>query len=319
MQTILAFANFQEAVQSVLQALHHRLGFQLWMFTRVEGEDWIVLAASDYGYGVKAGDVFRWSDSFCSRMVAGLGPRIAPCSQKVLAYAEAPIGQQVEIAAYIGIPLADPEGQFFGTLCAIDPVVQSDTIQTEQAFIELQTRLLTTILHYELKAQTFARRCERAEAEAQSDILTGIYNRRGWERLLAAEEERCKRFGLSAGVLIIDLDNLKVVNDSQGHPAGDRLIQKAVTCLSQNIRQQDVFARIGGDEFAILVIEVNGELLEDTARRLQRQLQCQDIPASIGWAVRTPQSTLPLAVSLADQAMFKNKIQRKQNTIAITC
>ena len=137
--------------------------------------------------------------------------------------------------------------------------------------------------------------------------------------MLAAEEERCKRFGLSAGVLIIDLDNLKLVNDSQGHPAGDRLIQKAVTCLSQNIRQQDVLARIGGDEFAILVIEVNGELLEDTARRLQSQLQGQDIPASIGWAVRTPQSTLPLAVSLADQAMFKNKIQRKQNTIAITC
>ena len=82
---ISGFSNFQEAVQAVLESLHERLGFQLWMFTRVEGEDWIVLEAADYGYGVSSGNVFQWSDSFCSRMVRGEGPRVTPNSQPIQA------------------------------------------------------------------------------------------------------------------------------------------------------------------------------------------------------------------------------------------
>ncbi len=308
---VLAFQNFQEAVQSVLQSLHERLGFQLWMFTRVKEEDWLVLSTVDYGYGVNAGDVFRWSDSFCSRMVAGLGPRIAPCSNQVVAYANAPIGQQVPIAAYIGIPLLDPEDQFFGTLCAIDPRPQPEVIQTEQKFIELQARLLTTILHYELKNQRILRHWERAEAEAQLDALTGVYNRRGWERLLAAEEKRCQEFGLSAGVIILDLDDLKQVNDHQGHDAGDRLLQRTTDCLQSNVRSQDLVARLGGDEFAVLMIEGQPSELEDLGRRLQQALQQQGIECSLGWAVRLPQSNLLEAVKLADKAMYRNKLIRK--------
>jgi len=116
---ISAFSNFEEAVQAVLESLHERLGFQLWMFTRVEGEDWIVLEAVDYGYSVKSGNVFHWSDSFCSRMVRGEGPRVAPNSQQIQAYVEAPIGQQVDISAYIGIPLCHADGTLFGTLVVI--------------------------------------------------------------------------------------------------------------------------------------------------------------------------------------------------------
>ena len=97
-QGISAFANFQEAVQAVLESLHERLGFQLWMFTRVEGNDWIVLEAVDHGYGVTSGNVFHWSDSFCSRMVQGMGSRVAPNSRQIQAYLEAPIGQQVDIS-----------------------------------------------------------------------------------------------------------------------------------------------------------------------------------------------------------------------------
>ena len=80
---ISSFPNFETAVQTVLEFLHQRIGFQLWMFTRVEEQDWIVLKACDQGYGVNSGDVFKWSDSFCSRMVKGLGPNIAPCSQNI--------------------------------------------------------------------------------------------------------------------------------------------------------------------------------------------------------------------------------------------
>ena len=102
---ILPYSGFEAAARAVLGFLHARFGFDLWMVTRTEGEDWIVLHVEDHGYGVRPGTVFRWSDSFCSRMVQGLGPRVAPDAAGVPAYAEAPIGRQVRIGAYIGLPL----------------------------------------------------------------------------------------------------------------------------------------------------------------------------------------------------------------------
>lgn len=70
--------NFESAGQAVLAYLHQRLGFKLWMLTRTEGDDWIVLHTEDHGYGVQAGQVFRWSESFCSRMVQGQGKAWTP-------------------------------------------------------------------------------------------------------------------------------------------------------------------------------------------------------------------------------------------------
>jgi len=91
--------DFASAARAVISFLHRRLGFGLWMVTRTEGDDWIVLQSEDHGYQVAPGKVFRWADSFCAEMVQGHGPRIAPDSQRVRAYAAAPIGRQVEIGA----------------------------------------------------------------------------------------------------------------------------------------------------------------------------------------------------------------------------
>lgn len=306
------FGSFQEAVRAVLEFLHERIGFQLWMFTRVEGDNWLVLESCDRGYGVKTGDSLRWSDSFCSRMVLGLGPQVALRAEDISAYCEAPISQHLEIGAYIGIPVSNVDGSLFGTLCAIDPSAQTESLLREIPLIQLQAQLLTTILHNDLKAQENARKYERATAEAQLDSLTEVYNRRGWERLLASEEARCKQFGQAAGVIIVDLDNLKPVNDSLGHEAGDRLIKKTAACLKQGIRGQDVVARLGGDEFAILVIDAREDIVERVARRLQEKMSAAQLSASIGWAVRSPHSNLSLTVGLADRQMYAQKSARKQ-------
>ena len=70
--------DFERASQAVLEFLHRRLGFSLWMVTRVQGDDFIILQAKDEGYGVSPGTVIRWADSFCSQMVKGNAPRVAP-------------------------------------------------------------------------------------------------------------------------------------------------------------------------------------------------------------------------------------------------
>jgi diguanylate cyclase (GGDEF)-like protein len=300
-------ANFETAARSVLSFLHRRLGFDLWMVTRTEGEDWIVLQTEDHGYGVASGTVFRWADSFCSRMVEGLGPRIAPRSNDVPAYASAPIGRQVKIGAYVGVPLRRADGALFGTLCAIDPEAQPESIMQEQALVDLLGELLSGLLQAETDLAVEARRSERAEAEALSDGLTSLFNRRGWTRLLEGEENRCRRYGHPAGVIAIDLDGLKTVNDSLGHFAGDELLARVGEVMTRVKREQDLVARVGGDEFVLLAVECDRAGTDAVVNRLRRAFAEAGIRASLGSAMRVPSEGLQRAWEKADQAMYAEK------------
>lgn len=277
------------------------------MVTRTEGDDWIVLQAEDHGYNVADGTVFRWADSFCSRMVVGLGPRIAPRSKDIPAYASAPIGQQVKIGAYVGVPLRRADGALFGTLCAIDPEAQPESITQEQELLDLLGGLLSGLLQAEMNLVSEARRVERAEVEALSDGLTGLFNRRGWTRLLIGEEDRCRRYGHSAGVIVVDLDNLKWVNDSAGHFAGDELLARAASVMTGVKRSPDVVARVGGDEFTFLAIECDRSGADVLVSRLRAALEAAGIQASLGLAMRVPSQGLQSAWEEADKAMYADK------------
>lgn len=307
-----AFPDFSSAAQAVLAFTHARLGFDLWMVTRTEGDDWIVLQAEDHGYGVTPGTVFRWADTVCSRMADGRGPHIAPHTAAVPAYAEAPIGRQVPIGAYIGVPLNRDDGSLFGTLCAIHPTPQPEHITAELPLIKLLAGLLSTVLKAELELARELRRAEHAQAEARIDALTGLYNRRGWDQQLAAEEQRCRRYGHPACVVVVDLDGLKRVNDNDGHAAGDALIGRAAQALRGAVRIHDVVARLGGDEFAVLGTECDRSGAQALARRLRAALTAHDVAASLGLAMRDPGRGLAQAQDEADHAMYADKHARRQ-------
>ena len=299
--------DFASAGKAVLDFLQARFGFGLWMLTRTEGDDWIVLQVEDRHYGVTAGTVFSWADSFCSRMVNHKGPRIAPDSDEIPAYLQAPIREQMEIKAYVGVPLNGPNGELFGTLCAIDPSSQPEALLQEQPLVELQAALLSTILKFELLAEREQRRSERLLLEAQTDALTGLANRRAWDQVLAKEEERCQRYGHPAAVLMLDLNGLKRINDAEGHAAGDELIQRAAQALRGAVRDIDVVARLGGDEFAVLAIECDRQGAEVLVDRLRQALTKADVQSAIGLAVRRPSDGLLAAVELADERMYADK------------
>ena len=281
------------------------------MVTRVESENWIVLNSRDYGYNVKNGDVFRWTDSFCSRMVKGQGPRIAPKSAEVPSYAAAPIGRQVAIGSYVGVPLVRSDGELFGTLCAIDPLPQPNEITDELPMIEMMARLLTTILETELQAQDEPRRAERARWDSMTDKLSGLYNRRGWDQFLAREDLRCQRYGHPVGMISIDLDNLKTVNDQLGHAKGDELLADAAHCLMSITRGSDVVARLGGDEFAIMAIQCDRAGTQTLVNRFQEKLSKTNIEASIGMAMWHATGSLNDAWENADEKMYEAKRKRK--------
>lgn len=301
------FKNFEEACQTVLSFLYRRFGFNLWMITRTEGNDWIVLQVEDNGYNVKPGQVFQWSDSYCSHMVKGNGPKIAPRSQEIPLYTTAKINNLVDIKAYIGEPLLNEDGSIFGTLCAIDPSPQSDSLLKESSLIELMGQLLSHILQAELREDEQIRQREKFELEALHDSLTGVFNRRAWDQFISLEEARCKRYGHPASIIMIDINNLKTTNDSLGHSAGDVLIQNTATTLKNCIRNNDIVARLGGDEFAILSLESNLKNIEMLSNRAIDALNKAGISAAIGIAMRNPTHGLLDAIREADEKMYKHK------------
>lgn len=307
--------DFASATQATLHFLREQFGLDMWMVTRTEGNDWIVLAVEDSHYGTQPGAVFRWSDSFCSRMVNGLGPRIAPQAQQVEAYSSAPIASQLQIGAYVGVPLLRKDGSLFGTLCAIDPEPQSEHIREGQPVIELLADLLSSLLHAELANADNKRRAEYAEAEASRDGLTSLYNRRGWDQLLEREEDRCRRYGNPACVVSIDLDDLKVTNDTQGHAAGDKLLIDTADAIRAVVRGNDVVARLGGDEFGVLGIECDRDKMEVLVRRLREHFQAASIRASIGYANRHPEHGLQAAFEKADADMYTEKRSRRLSLV----
>lgn len=308
-------ACFHDAATEVLRYLQGRLGFGLWMVTRTQVNDWIVLAAEDQKYGVTPGQVFNWADSFCSRMVQGHGPQVAPEAGQIPAYAEAPISGQIPIGAYIGVPIYLTEGSLFGTLCAVDPLPQPMHIVRDLPLVKMLGKLLSTILKAELEANEALRKAERAENEALIDELTGLYNRRGWDRLLAAEESRCSRYGSSSSIIVADLDNLKAINDTCGHAVGDELIRKAATAIQSVIRSEDVAARVGGDEFTILVTECY--CADSLVERLKAALESVNVQASIGAVARLATGTLNDAWESADAQMYSAKRTRPSRMNAV--
>jgi len=106
-----------------------------------------------------------------------------------------------------------------------------------------------------LAAELAASRARIADLEARIDIdpLTDVLNRRGFERELKRSLAYVKRYGTSAALLYLDLDGFKPVNDRHGHAAGDAVLKAVASALLRNVRASDIVARVGGDEFAVLL------------------------------------------------------------------
>lgn len=155
------------------------------------------------------------------------------------------------------------------------------------------------------------------EAMALTDQLTGLYNRRGFFTLATRELRRAQRSKESMLLFFADLDGLKAINDDFGHEEGDRILMAAAKILTQTFRTSDIISRIGGDEFAILVVDADESLMEKLLLRLYRlinnlnirKLHKSKLAVSIGHTVYDPTNPVSLdeLISLADQRMYKMK------------
>jgi diguanylate cyclase (GGDEF)-like protein len=155
----------------------------------------------------------------------------------------------------------------------------------------------------------------RLRHEATHDPLTGLPNRRAFRHRLAREIEAEARFAL----VLCDMDNLKLVNDTQGHDAGDRALQMLANALRSRLRRSDEAYRLGGDEFAVILPEASRHDAARVMRRLrdavgQGVLESGDrIEASFGVAVRQRGDDPPRLVARADAALYSAKRRREES------
>ena len=186
---------------------------------------------------------------------------------------------------------------------------------TDPTDLDLLLARARTLLDFKSYLDT----CEEA---AFTDHLTGLANRRRFERQLEREVSRSLRYNHCFCLLLLDIDRFKDVNDTHGHEAGDEAIRRLANTLQAGTRGIDLAARIGGEEFAVILPETNFEGGLDVAERLRLAIKMAEIPvvgritASFGVA-EFPQSaqTKRDIYSQADAALYEAKRQGRDRII----
>jgi diguanylate cyclase (GGDEF)-like protein len=146
----------------------------------------------------------------------------------------------------------------------------------------------------------------RLRALASTDALTGLPNRRGWERSLERELARVRRKGTPLCVAVLDLDQFKAFNDEQGHLAGDRLLKEVAATWLGLLRDTDVLARYGGDEFGIILPDCYPNKANEIVGRLCAA-SAGGSTCSAGVATAGPDADMTELIDRADRALYRAK------------
>ncbi len=163
------------------------------------------------------------------------------------------------------------------------------------------------------------------QEQVMIDSLTGIHNRRFFDQSLRAYLKEFEGIDAKLGLLLLDLDNFKVINDTHGHNAGDQVLIKVAGVLKDNSREHDVVVRHGGDEFAVITNCSDKEQLSNIASRLQREIS--ETKIDLGKVVLRPKISIGIATNqesnkakelfeLADQRLYQAKRNERRNLVA---
>ncbi|KQZ79020.1 hypothetical protein ASD64_11640 [Mesorhizobium sp. Root157] len=174
---------------------------------------------------------------------------------------------------------------FVGTPIAVYIFVQAEKLQKTHDKLELSFADL-------------ARAHERLSFVASHDQLTGLLNREGFLRHVDEQRDRSEGHFL----LIVDADHFKDVNDRYGHPKGDEALVKIARALQYAVRRKDIVGRIGGEEFAILLVSVNKDEAMQIAELIRRQVQC------IPWQVESEEAAA-LTVSIGGAEVGRRRVK----------
>src|SRR5438874_2725643 len=162
---------------------------------------------------------------------------------------------------------------------------------------------------------------EQARYQARHDGLTGLANYREFMDRLEREVRRAERSHRSFALLLLDLDELKRINDLQGHLAGNRALRRLAAVMNEHCRSTDLAARYGGDEFAVILIDSDRRMAENVAQRIERRLHSEQnrpqLSVSIGIGVYPDDGRTPAEmIEAADQRLYRRKKDPTQRGVS---
>ena len=196
--------------------------------------------------------------SFCTHTIQQRDPLIIENALADPRFAESPlvVGPPY-VRSYAGIPLRTPEGYNVGALCAMDT--------RPRRFSPADIAILSNFANIV---------CDELELRliAQVDHLTGALTRRGFVDQAQREMERTLRYGRASSLIMIDVDHFKRVNDTYGHSIGDQVLKQIASLAETTLRPCDLFGRLGGEEFALLMPETSGAAALVVAERLRNTI-----------------------------------------------
>jgi diguanylate cyclase (GGDEF)-like protein len=187
---------------------------------------------------------------------------------------------------------------------------------TDVVDVEDRERLIEEISLLRAKVARLQERVEQLDQLAHQDSLINLPNRRGFMRELERLIARVDRYGVNGAMLFVDLDGLKMINDTFGHRAGDEALIQVAMLLAKGVRHSDVVARIGGDEFGILLENSDDKAAHETAARLIEQISSCEVlhdgealplSVAIGVGMIDALDTPDAVMERADEAMYRRK------------
>ncbi len=249
--------------------------------------------------------------SFCTHAIEQDEPLIINNALEDARFRKNPlVTGEPHIRFYIGIPLRTPDGYNIGTLCAIDRKprkLSSDEISL--------LRDLARLVIDELELRQIA----------TTDSLTGAQTRRSFHLEVEREIERAKRYNRPAAFVAFDVDHFKTVNDTYGHAAGDKALQSLAAVCNASLRSVDLFARLGGEEFVVLLPETDRLGAMEVAEKLRNTIAvtpivCDDqqfnITASFGVTVFDQEvASVHTLLNRADEALYQAKNAGRNRTV----
>jgi diguanylate cyclase (GGDEF)-like protein len=226
-----------------------------------------------------------------------------------------PVGR-VQAESYVWAPMVTQDG-VLGVVCAQ---------HTEAGrYDEENVQALTALAHQAAVALENIRLFRKAT----TDNLTGLFLRAYFDKKLEEQLFKARRYGYRVSMMLLDLDNFKQINDTLGHAAGDVVLQEVGQTIGHSIRVQDVAARYGGDEFAVLLPGIPVEGCLEVAARIKGRVEALNFPVlartgnsritiSIGIATVAPDSGTDLAslYETADHALYEAKRTGKNRVLA---
>src|ERR1700761_3634679 len=206
---------------------------------------------------------------FCPHAILDPDTMVIPDAREDARFHDNPlVTGDPNIRFYAGHPVAGPGGEVLGTLCVIDDKPRAREDFDAEALREFAAMVEAEVASFSL---------------AIGDELTGLANRRGFEMLGERLVRAARRLDLPLSVIYADLDNMKPINDTYGHEAGDAALVEVAAVLGSTLRASDLVARLGGDEFCALLVGAAAQAAPTLIARVEGALAERNLAAERPW------------------------------------